>query len=304
MKWGFEHGRFFVEHAACTRPPASLYGEALIRAHEIYSKGKPPTLCVSSGLDSQIALISFVKQGIPFEAAFLRLGGYNENEHNNLKQLEKRWGFKSIVIDIDPNQHREEIEYLKQELDVHANHCIQHMFVSRLNHAANVVQVLHDPWTVTRRDTNKHYLFQSWYDPEIARFRALDAVPNRTGEIIMFGDSSEFFVSCFNDALFEHFYDSWVYYNQNGLTSNGTHIPDVLRYDYYIKPMLYAKHWGSDLIYFPKFSGYENIDWLYTEVRNVPKKHQCFLERSEFLRRLLCLNGAPFRQYAANLDHS
>jgi hypothetical protein len=63
-------------------------------------------------------------------------------------------------------------------------------------------------------------------------------------------------------------------------------LPDVLRYEYYVKPMLYAKHWSGDLTYFPKFSGYENIDWLFKEVREIRKEKMCFLERNDLIQHL------------------
>lgn len=278
MHWGTDNsGKFYVEHTSCTRPAGNLKEESDRRARDMYINNPKLTLCLSSGLDSQIALVSFLKQGIPVECAFLRLDGFNDIEYENLKTLEKKWGFKANVVNFNPNDRREEIESLKSELDVHANHCIQHMFVRELPADHDVIQVLHDPWIVTKKQTGEHYIFQSYYDPEIARYRALAAVKNRTGKIQMFGDSSEYFLSSIDDELFHHFLRSWVYYDGNGFKLHDLKVHDVLRYEYYIKPMLYAKHWSEDLIYFPKFSGYENIDWLYAEVRKITKEKMCFI---------------------------
>ena len=79
-----------MEHTSCTRPSGNLKEESDRRARDIYlnNPGKI-MLCLSSGLDSQIALVSFVKQGIPLECSFLRLDGFNENEYENLKTLMK-----------------------------------------------------------------------------------------------------------------------------------------------------------------------------------------------------------------------
>lgn len=287
MHWGFdENNKFYVEHTSCTRPAGNLKEESDRRARDIYlnNPGKI-MLCLSSGLDSQIALVSFLKQGIPLECSFLRLDGFNENEYENLKTLEKKWGFKANVININPNTRRDEIEALKPRLDAHANHCIQHMFVSELPKDYDVIQVLHDPWLITNKQNGVHYVYQSYYDPEIARYRALSAI-ERTGKIVMFGDSSEYFLSSINDDLFHNFLDSWVYYDGNGFKLYDTKVNDVLRYEYYIKPMLYAKHWREDLVYFPKFSGYENIDWLYKEVRAIRKERQCFIPWKDLIAHL------------------
>lgn len=306
MHWGTDKdGKFYVEHSSCTRPAGTLKIESDRRARDIFLDNNKLTLCLSSGLDSQIALVSFLKQDIPIEIVFLRLDGFNENEYENLKTLEKKWGFKAEVINLNPNSHREEIEFLKSELDVHANHCIQHMFVRQLPKDRDIIQVLHDPWIMTDRVNGIHYVYQSYYDPEIGRYRALDAIKGRTGKIIMFGDSSEYFLSSINDDLFHNFLNSWVYYDNNGFEMYGKKIPDVLRYEYYIKPMLYAKHWGNDLKYFPKFSGYENIDWLYAEVRKIVKEKQCFIPWKELISHFKANTGAIKRYTEYNkADHS
>lgn len=295
MIFGFENGRFYIEYSGCTRTPGTLRQEAQARAREIYSQNKQVMLCLSSGLDSQIALHSFMSQQIPIECAFLRMGGYNDNELENVRVLEKRWGFRTHIVDIDPNSVREELEHLKVKLEAHSNHCLQHMFVRQLPGDYSIVQVLHDPWTLTSRKLNQHFLYHGYYDPEIARYRALKAI-DRSGAIEMFGDSHEFFLSCVGDSLFDDFFNSWVYYDQNGLMQYGRKLPDVLRYEYYIKPMLYAKHWGDELVYFPKFSGYENIDWLMREVRVLQAERVVLIERKKLIDHLGTIN-APARRF-------
>lgn len=295
MDYGFEGGKFYVEYSGCSRIPGSLREEALVRAQEIYASNPKVMLCLSSGLDSQIALYSFMSQSIPVECAFLRMGGYNENELENVKILEKKWGFKATVIDIDPNGVRDELEHLKVELDAHANHCLQYKFVSSLPEDYSIVQVLHDPWTITTRRDSKHYLFHGYYDPEIGRHRVLQKI-QRSGAIHMFGDSSEFFLSCLSDPLFKQFFNSWIYYDGNGLTQYGRKLPDLLRYEYYIKPLLYSKHWGGDLMYFPKFSGYENIEWLMKEVRVMRKQNIVLVEWDKLVSHLETI-GAPAVKY-------
>ena len=65
MHWGFdENNKFYVEHASCTRPAGDLREESDRRARDIYLNNPSKImLCLSSGLDSQIALVSFLKQG-------------------------------------------------------------------------------------------------------------------------------------------------------------------------------------------------------------------------------------------------
>lgn len=299
MLLGFDqNNNFYVDYVSCTRKPGTLREEADSRAREIYANNKKVMLCLSSGLDSQIALHSFMSQGIPLECTFLRMGGYNDNELENVKILEKKYGFKAHIIDMDPNSFRDEIEDLKIKLDAHANHCIQYKFVSMLPKDYDVIQVLHDPWIYTNKNLGKHYLFHGYYDPEIARYRVLKSI-ERTGEIHMFGDSSEFFLSCISDDLFKYFFNSWIYYDGNGLQQYGKKLADVLRYEYYVKPMLYSKHWGNELSYFPKFSGYENIEWLMKEVRVMKLEKFAAIEVNELISHLSKFNGETrrFTQY-------
>lgn len=298
MKYGWENNKFFVEYGGCSREPKSLREEAHQRAVDIYNVNPKVMLCLSSGLDSQIALESFFSQGIPLECAFLRMGGYNDNELENVKVLERKWGFTAHVVDINPNDVREELESLKTELDAHANHCLQYKFVKSLPEDYDIIQVLHDPWTISSKKLNQHFLFHGYYDPEIARHRVLKKI-ERSGEIHMFGDSHEFFLSCIQDPIFEYFFDSWIYFEDNGLKQYGNKLPSVLRYEYYIKPMLYSKHWGKNLIYFPKFSGYENIEWLMKEVRVLEVKNVVLIERNELLKRLSTIGAAPKKYYQA-----
>ena len=301
MNFGFENGKFFVQYSGCARVPGPLRQEAELRAREIYKANNKIILCLSSGLDSQIALHSFLSQDIPIECAFLRTGGFNDVEYENVKVLENKWGFKAHVIDINPNEVREELEQLKIELDVHANHCLQHMFVKQLPGDYDVVQVLHDPWIITSRKLNQHYVFHGYYDPEIARYRALRSL-TRTGNIQMFGDSAEFFLSCISDKLFDNFLNSWVYYDGNGLMQYNARLPDVLRYEYYIKPLLYAKHWEGELKYFPKFSGYENLDWLMKECRVFKRERMVLVERDTLIKQLSKFDSAPVKYYELNAE--
>jgi hypothetical protein len=301
MNFGIENGKFYIEHTSCSRPPGTLREESDRRAREIYTENSKIALCLSSGLDSQIALHSFKSQGIPIECFFLRMGGFNENEYENLKVLEKKYGFSAEVIDINPNDIKEELLDLTKEIDAHANHCLQYKFVSQLPKDYAVIQVLHDPWIITSKRLQKHYVFHGYYDPEIARYRALCHI-ERSAPIIMFGDSSEYFLSSINDEMFHHFLKSWIYYDGNGLMQYGSKLNDVLRYEYYIKPMLYSKHWGDDLIYFPKFSGYENIDWLYKQSRSIRKERMAFLEWGELIQFFLSGPGKTKRWYEFNVD--
>lgn len=295
MHFGFNDNKFYVEYTSCSRLPVSLKEESDKRAVALYSQNKKLMLCLSSGLDSQTALVSFIRQGIPIECVFLRLNGYNDNEHENLKLLEKKYNFKSEIINIDPVSSKEEILDLSGKLDVTVNHALHYKFVSMLPTEHDIIQVMHDPWFFTSRKLNKHYLYYSWTDPEIARYAPLTTIP-RHGKIKVFDDSSELFLSLLTDPILDYFFTSWSYF-ENDLQYRGNKLKDVLRYDHYIKPLLYAKHWGDELLYFPKFGGYENVPWMYELINNSKPSKMCFIEKDELIQHLRACDGTTKRYY-------
>jgi hypothetical protein len=300
MNFGFENEKFYIEHTSCSRIPGSLKEESEFRARELYEKNHKLILCLSSGLDSQTALVSFVKQGIPIDCVFMRLNGFNDNEYENLKLLESKYGFKSEVVNIDPIASQDEILEISKKLDITVNHALHYKFVSMLPSGPDVIQVMHDPWFFTSRKLNKHYVYHSWTDPEIARYVPLTKI-SRLGSIQMFGDSSELFLSSISDPIFDYFFTGWKYFD-NDLLYRNKPLKDVLRYDYYIKPLLYAKHWGDDLLYFPKFAGYENIPWMYELLNASIPNTMCFIERTELLEHLRSCDGTT-RRYYENLPY-
>jgi len=264
MIYGFEDSKFYIDITSCSREIGNYREEFDRRAREIASDKL--MLCLSSGLDSQLVLHSLKTQGIPVECSFLRVDGYNETEYENVKLLEKKYGFKTNVININPNTRREEIEHIAHQTDVHPNHALQHLFVKELPNDYDIVQCMSTPWLIPREKV--HYAYYGWFDPDVSRHRALNAIENRTGEIVIFGDTSEMWLSCIADPLVEQFLHSWEYFEDNGLIMEKAinqeykKIPHVLRYEYYVKPFFLAKYWRDELLYFPKLTGFEKIDWI------------------------------------------
>lgn len=275
MRYGHD-GKFYVEYDSCIRPAGSLRSESDARARDLYATNNKIIICTSSGLDSQTALFSFKNQSIPVECAFMYMEGYNDNEYEHIKLLEKKYGHKTEIILIDPIKLKDECISIAEQYDTNPYHALHYKFIEQLPKEYDVVQAIHDPWIITHN--NKHYIFNSFYDPEISRYETLIKVP-RSGKIQMFGDSSEFFLSSISDPLFDYFLKSHTYFNGNSYMP----MHDVYRYEYYIKPLLYAKHWGDELFYFPKFAGYENISWLRERLTEPKKKKLCAIERNELI---------------------
>lgn len=293
MNYGIENNKFFVEYSPCSRPVGSLRAESDARARELYAENQKLILCTSSGLDSQTALFSFKNQGIPIVCAFMHMPGYNDSELENIRVLEKKYGHKTEIITIHPDKVKDEVISLAKKFDTNPHHALHYKFVEQLPDDYDVVQVVHDPWIISKN--NKHYIYHSYYDPEIGRYETLKNIP-RQGNIKLFGDSSELFLSSISDSIFDYFLTSYTYFDSNGLKRQGEDLHHIYRYDYYIKPLLYSKHWGNELIYFPKFAGYEKIEWLSSILKEARKEKMCVIDRNELIAYLKSHN-APLKKY-------
>jgi hypothetical protein len=252
--------KFYYEYPCITREVGTMKEETDRRAVELYQQNNKIALSLSSGLDSQSMLHSFVTQGIPFEAFFMLLPNYNNFEYNNLKVLEKKYGFKAHVIRIDPVEEREDIEDQAQIYDCHPLAILHKKFLQQIPDDYDFLQMVHDPF-VYISGTGKYWFVQSYYDMETTKMRIFDGV-NRKGKNVMYGNTSEFLLSVIDDDIYKSAIYSHRYYDTNGLQKDGVSLLTVDRYDYYIKPLLYAKYWQDELIYFGKFVGEEEIKYI------------------------------------------
>lgn len=293
MDYGFENNLFYVEHPTCRRQPQSFKKECELRAVEIYQSNPKQMLSLSSGLDSQIALHSFLSQGIPLECAFMYLENVNEVEYEQVKILEKKLNFKSHIIKLNhPTTYREELEHLAKLTDTNVWHAMYIKFLEQLPGEYDFINTAHDPWIVTDWKSMIDRFIYCYYDPTVSRLRALDYV-TRQGKNIEFVDTSEALLSIIEDDILKNFLDSKLYF-RNQFKQN--QIYDVYRWDYYIKPFLYSKHWGNELEYFPKLAGHENIKWITDTVNSFNFKNICYIEKQELIDHLRNFN-APSKKF-------
>ena len=67
MKLGLDQGIFYAEYESCRWPVGTIRQECDRRAVDIAKHSNKIVLGMSSGLDSQIVLLSFLQQHIPIE---------------------------------------------------------------------------------------------------------------------------------------------------------------------------------------------------------------------------------------------
>jgi len=216
-------------------------------------------------------IVSFKNAGVPFNTAFMWNPGHNDNELEQVKMVDAKHNLTTHVIEINPEDYKEQILRESAEYNIHPNSILQNVFVSKLPDDANVVSMIHDPYVLIldqpllANPNLRVFWYQSYYSPEVYRNMASKLL-NRSGKVISFGDTSEMLYSILNDDVFKACINSWEYFRDNGLSKPGAALRTADRWDYYIKPLIYGKYWTRDeLIFFTKNQGFKSIDWI-----NVP----------------------------------
>jgi hypothetical protein len=259
INFGFEEEKFYTEYS-CSRPVGNLREEFDKRAVHLYEKNPKQMLGLSTGLDSQAVLHSFYTQGIPLEIAFLYLIGSNENELERLRLLEKKYGFKAIVVDMDPYKNKEELLELNRQTGLAPYQHMHTDFLNQLPKDYDFIQGIHGPDLLFKNET--WYMLETANSFEIARLRALK-LSNRRGSIIGWERIGEILLSLLTDDVVQAFLHAYPYIKENGLRdSNGEKIRIIDHWDLYIKPFIYGKYWRDELEYFPKYQGPEKVDWI------------------------------------------
>jgi len=302
MIHGFENGKFYIDFISSSRPIGNMREEADRRALEIAKDNPKCILSFSGGIDSQSVLHSFYTQGLPLETAFMFCPGYNDNEYEQVKILDKKYKISTEVITIDPMACREEIEFLSLELDIPGkNHLLQRKFLSYLPPDYTFIQIVHDPFVYINPVSRNKYYCQGYYWPEIARQIALDSL-GRPGRNILYGDTWQFLASILNDDIFKSAMISSQYFDNNGATIAGKDLRGVDRWDYYIKPLIYGKYWKDELIYFTKYRGFELIPYLNDKTPKI-KKHMIAYPYEEIISFLTSQKTEVKRVYE-NVDYN
>jgi hypothetical protein len=295
MNYGFEDNKFYIDFVSCNRPHGTMREASDRRAMDLAEQGGKFMLGNSGGLDSQSVLHSFYTQGIPLETAFLYLPTYNDNEYEQVKILDKKYGIKTHIVDLDPMACREEIEQLSIELDIPAkNNVLQRKFLSMLPSDYHFVQMVHDPFVFIDNDFSRFRYYQGYYLPELSRSRAFESL-NRTGKNIFYGDTPEFLASILDDDVYRAALKASRYFDGNGAVVPGKYLKTLDRWDFYIKPILYGKYWGDELIYFPKYQGFEKIQYLHGN--NKFRHHAITIQYDEIVNFLNTPGGITKRYY-------
>lgn len=303
MNYGFENGKFYIDIKSCSRPADNMRQELERRAIEVVNSGKKTYLGSSGGIDSQTVLHSFISQDLPIETVFLYLPKYNENEFNQVKELDRKYGIKTQIIDIDIDACKEEILHLSKELNAPKSRVLRRKFLSMLPSDVDYTEMISDPCIIVS-PKNNYYYFDGYQLSTTIQHRLLNGL-NRSGIAYDFGNFPEYIFSVINDDIYKAALISSKYFDGNNLNKKTAQLIFFDRYDYYIKPILVAKYWKDELIYFPKFTGVEKISWIYREEDFLPmryRQHAIAVPYDEMLDFLKNTNSLTKRIYE-NVSH-
>lgn len=291
MDYGFLNKKWYVTIPGLKRKVGSVREEHEQRARDIYDQYGKPMICLSSGLDSQVMIHSFYTQKIPFDCAFF-YSKYNQVEYEQLKILIEKYSLKPEIITIDPYEYKDEIIAEGKKYNLQLNQFFIKLFISKLPSEANIVQSIHDPYVHVDNKTGEWQFLTGLNSVEIIRDMVLKTL-SRKGKNLWFGDSSELFYSILTDSTFVSGLHCHNYLKGNGLHKTVLNTsPEFLatldKWDYYVKPLFYGKHWKDELIYFPKYTGFEHIDFLATKeaARVRTKEHAVLIPYKELISNL------------------
>jgi len=299
MNYGFDNDKFYFEFSPANRPIGNLRQEAELRAREISAIEGTKVLGLSGGIDSQITLHSFLSQGFSVNTVFFHTPGHNDHELEYVKLLDSKYSIKTEIITINPFEHREEIEQMSIELDIPGKYqLLQRIYAKHLPSDWHYIQNLQDPFVWVYTNYDRYGFVQGYYSPEVSRMRAMASL-NRTGQFILFGWTAEYLISMVDNDIHRAGLASARFFDGNGLTKPNTHLTTDDRWDYYLKPLVYANLWGNELDYFPKSNGYERLDFLHLTNPAKSRQHAIVIPYRELIDQVK--SGSETKRYYENV---
>lgn len=304
MKSGFEKSKFYVEYESPGREVGTFREELELAVRNVSEQsGDNLLLSLSSGLDSQIILHSLHSQGLPYKCAFMHLPGFNDHEFERIKILEKKYEFKSIVVEINPNEIKDEILEQVDRRHILPNNFIHKKFLSMLPTNLDFLTGIEGPDIVTHTGGPDKYFQEAYWNYENTRLRILRELP-REGKVLNLdrSESSEaLLTSILKDPIVKGYVSSLDYITGNDLISDSGKKPFIIfNWNYYVKPIIMGRYWRDELIYFPKSMGIENIDWITKHpLQKQPYWHDVvYINYWKFLKFLLQDKKETIRFYA------
>ena len=289
--YGFEDNKYVLKINPATNTTFNFKEACMFRAKQLYDNLTYPVLALGGGMDAQIVLNCFYAQGLKVDCVFRYYPGYNDIEYAWVLELQKKYGFKLIKIDIDSSVVEQEIKDQYEQTKIHPVELIYAKFVSLLPQDMDVVQGFEGPIIV--KGANKLHLLESYNTFELLRRRAVSLV-DRKGKFVSFEKNSNMLAATLQEELFQGFLETYDYYAGHRFTSDLKSLL-VDAWDLYIKPFVYYKHWGKEIEYYPKYQGSEGIKWL-EGYRTYYRNRMIILETTE-LKNFILSDNKEYKRF-------
>ena len=293
MSYGFIEDKFYIDLTPVARSVGSVREEFIERAKLINNSHNNLILSFSGGTDSQATYLAFHDAGIKVPCAFLHFLGYNDNELENTKACQKRFGFDLQIVDIDPIAKKDDVLQHSNALKIPPNQILHALFLQKLPEKTTLVEGFNGPDPYVHK--GKHYILETANSVEYARLRAHKTL-NKARTAVGFEKDEHLLLSILKDGILTSVCESWDYYNIEGLSYLGEEPISIINYwDLFIKPVFYGKNFGKDLIYFPKYQGCEKIDYIINGMEHDYRSNQIFLNVQDTIDFLE--NGSATKRY-------
>lgn len=260
-----ENNEFYVECTPCTRPVGTIREEMELACQRLEHEHGNICISLSSGVDSQVLVHTFHTLGLPYRTAFLHYVGYNDNERANIDTLDKKYGIKTQVYEIEPDKHKDHVEELARQSRLPAEHHFMKMFVDSLDPEWNILQGIESFDFVWQN--NICYCMESWTAIEIASQRAVNELdrPGRALAIDRRAPFNEFTLSLLDNDIVKGYVNGIEFIKNNGLVREGSNEKPklIFGWELYVKPIIFGLYWEpGELELFPKGVSPEKIDWI------------------------------------------
>lgn len=295
INFGYDKDNFYVDYISCGNDVGNYREEFRKRARELSIRSNKLMLSLSSGLDSQAVLHSFIEQNLEIQCAFLYQPTFNEIEYSQLQQLIKKYKINPIIVELNPIDIKEEILEQYDKTKIPPNQLIHKKFLEKLPKNYDFIQGTHGTDIFYRDDT--WYCLDCANSFEISRLRALNDI-SREGRVIGWERDSRITLSFLTDEVVTSFMYAYSYISSDFLTNTGKEIRSVIdHWDSYIKPFLYGKYWKDELEYFPKYQGCEGIDYIMFGPKQDYRSNRVILKYNTLVNHLKNSKGLTKRVY-------
>lgn len=293
--WGYEFvNNEFVMYLQPATHRLNFREACEYRARELYNSLPNPVLSLSGGLDSHLVLHCFYSQGLKIDTYFLHSPGLNDNEFEQVKMLDKRYGCNTTIFEISPEDVKPKIMAAYEADGIPPNQHLYGMFYAMLPDEADIIQGLDGPNIYHYPVNDKKYYMETWHSMEFGRRRVIDGL-NRRGRYCNFEKNSNLLLATLNDEIVDSFIQTFPYFYND---SNKDVVNMIHLWDDYPKVFVYHSHWKDELIYFPKYrgAGAEKIDWI----KNGPihnYRANLILFETESIKTVLTDSTVPYTKF-------